>query len=433
MCCWEFQLALHAGMHVNWNVATTGKGAVMAPVAKGKGKGKPPPEASLGLGSEEDRSRDWYCPQCRQRNFVKRLGCFQCKTPRPADYQTACPPKGPEIGGDLNGFVKSYNRKGFGFIMCVGNEQCQDVYYARENLHPLLQNRDISGEHITFELQRGSDGKLVAHKVRPVGTTMNCMTLGDSNHGKGAGKVGTNNEDRSRDWSCDACGERNFVKRNECFKCKSARKNFDESPPRRTFSPHAGSRAVREALRTNLSKSPARRTFSPRDGSRAVREALAGRRSRSRSAARKKKKKKKKKRSRSRSSDESSSSDDRSKRKKKKARKRSRSSSAANSNITLSSDEGPGAPAQESVQAEVNKLLANGGNGGLKTEMDIAKCEALDKLMKLRTVEPKEVRMTEWRSLLRRWHPDKNPENVEVATAVFQFLQKAKPALDAMV
>ena len=31
----------------------------------------------------------------------------------------------------------------------------------------------------------------------------------------------------------------------------------------------------------------------------------------------------------------------------------------------------------------------------------------------------------EWRSLLRSWHPDKNPEKAEVATAVFQFLQKA--------
>ena len=32
----------------------------------------------------------------------------------------------------------------------------------------------------------------------------------------------------------------------------------------------------------------------------------------------------------------------------------------------------------------------------------------------------------EWRSLLRSWHPDKNPEKAEVATAVFQFLQKAR-------
>lgn len=38
--------------------------------------------------------------------------------------------------------------------------------------------------------------------------------------------------------------------------------------------------------------------------------------------------------------------------------------------------------------------------------------------------------MKEWRSLLRAWHPDKNPDRVEVATAVFQFLQKGKLLLD---
>ena len=37
--------------------------------------------------------------------------------------------------------------------------------------------------------------------------------------------------------------------------------------------------------------------------------------------------------------------------------------------------------------------------------------------------------MKEYRELLRQWHPDKNPDKVEVATAVFQFLQKAKPMI----
>jgi len=63
-------------------------------------------------------------------------------------------------------------------------------------------------------------------------------------------------------------------------------------------------------------------------------------------------------------------------------------------------------------------------------EIDKAKAEALEKLLKLKTVEPKEARMKEWRELLRQWHPDKNPQRIEVATAVFQFLQKGKPMLD---
>lgn len=56
--------------------------------------------------------------------------------------------------------------------------------------------------------------------------------------------------------------------------------------------------------------------------------------------------------------------------------------------------------------------------------------DALAKLTKLQGVEPKESRAKEWRLLLRNWHPDKNPERVEVATAVFQFLQKGKTLLN---
>lgn len=56
--------------------------------------------------------------------------------------------------------------------------------------------------------------------------------------------------------------------------------------------------------------------------------------------------------------------------------------------------------------------------------------EALKNLTKLQSVEPKEQRAKEWRLLLRNWHPDKNPDKVEVATAVFQFLQKGKTLLN---
>eukprot|EP00439_Symbiodinium_sp_Y106_P077052 s1297_g16.t1 len=48
-----------------------------------------------------------------------------------------------------------------------------------------------------------------------------------------------------------------------------------------------------------------------------------------------------------------------------------------------------------------------------------AKLEALEKLRKLQSVEPKEARAKEWRALLRDWHPDKNPDNIEVAKEVF--------------
>jgi len=56
--------------------------------------------------------------------------------------------------------------------------------------------------------------------------------------------------------------------------------------------------------------------------------------------------------------------------------------------------------------------------------------EVLNKLVDLKKVESKEQRNKEFRALLRAWHPDKNPEKVEVATIVFQFLQKGKKLLE---
>jgi len=54
----------------------------------------------------------------------------------------------------------------------------------------------------------------------------------------------------------------------------------------------------------------------------------------------------------------------------------------------------------------------------------------LAKLTELQKVEPKEQRAKEFRNLLRDWHPDKNPEKKDMATAVFQFLQKGKSLLN---
>jgi len=63
-------------------------------------------------------------------------------------------------------------------------------------------------------------------------------------------------------------------------------------------------------------------------------------------------------------------------------------------------------------------------------DVEKAKAETLQRLLALRKLKPREARTREWRALLREWHPDKNPARVEVATAVFQFLQKGKPMLE---
>jgi curved DNA-binding protein CbpA len=55
--------------------------------------------------------------------------------------------------------------------------------------------------------------------------------------------------------------------------------------------------------------------------------------------------------------------------------------------------------------------------------------DALNQLTAIQKMESKDARSKEFRQLLRNWHPDKNPDKVEVATAVFQFLQKGKRLL----
>ncbi|CAE8628384.1 unnamed protein product [Polarella glacialis] len=119
------------------------------------------------------------------------------------------------------------------------------------------------------------------------------------------------------------------------------------------------------------------------------------------------------------SSSSSSSSPAKKKRKKKKSKKkRSRSSSGSRSSSVK--------PVGEQGSADGEKAATQESN----PEVEDAKKEALEKLMKLKTLEPKEARLKEWRLLLREWHPDKNLQRLEVATAVFQFLQKGKALID---
>jgi len=73
---------------------------------------------------------------------------------------------------------------------------------------------------------------------------------------------------------------------------------------------------------------------------------------------------------------------------------------------------------------------AEGAEGAGNKEVDDAKKDALKKLTTLQKIPDKDMRLKEWRALLRAWHPDKNPDNVELATVVFQFLQKGKALLD---
>lgn len=312
----------------------------------------------------------------------------------------------------MSGMVKSYNRKGFGFILCQAIEQ--DIYFSRESIHPNLQTSDLAGEQIQFEIHRFPDGKLQARNLRALGDVSDfkgSSVSANREYGAGArahlfaNRTNGLEEDRTRDWYCKACGERNFLKRSECYKCKTEKPpELQETPapaapvvapaPKRHLSPHSGSRAVRELMKEQLAGR----------GS-----GIAASRSRSRAENRA-------------SSSSSTSSRKRRKQRKKKTKKGKRSSSSGSSSSSARSRNSPdkgGDDKKDTPAQDSNPVVEN------------AKAEALEKLMKLKLVEPKDQRLKEWRLLLRQWHPDKNPENQEVATAVFQFLQKGKLLIDA--
>lgn len=338
-----------------------------------------------------------------------------------------------ESGKTYTGMVKSYNRKGFGFIMCPLLDQ--DIYFSRESICPQLQTSDLAGEHVTFEVHRFSDGKLQARSLRAVGDVSGFKGPREPPRpqGKGAGLPGKGTpfyggkeeEDRSRDWMCEnkACGERNFVKRFECHKCKAPRPAGSgipeqpavmQPPPRRTLSPHAGSRAMADICRARL----------------AAKGRGGGSRSRSRRRSRSKRRKK-------RSS--SGTSSERKKRKRKdRSKKRHKGSRSGSERPKAKEPRGSSSSSASSSDGAGGKSASAAGGGSKKDKDDAptnpeaekAKGEVLERLLKLREVEPKEERIKRWRALLREWHPDKNLDRAEVATAVFQFLQKGKSLMD---
>jgi len=232
-------------------------------------------------GQGGQKEMDWICTLCKEQNYPKVTTCFKCKTGRQAGAQEVAPRvfgKPPSVGSTLEGMVKSYNKKGFGFIMCLGG-YTQDIFFTRENVSSRLLHPDMPGEQVSFEVAR-EQGKLVAKNVRALGEEIRMgERFGQYGGLKGKGR-GSGEEDGS--WICPMCKEHNFSRRSECFKCKlpkpgapkmegfgaapasapprvpgQPRFAFSDAPPpagagpsepQRNVSPHAGARAIREQL-----------------------------------------------------------------------------------------------------------------------------------------------------------------------------------------
>jgi len=406
-------------------------------------------------GGQPPAEQDWICTLCKEQNYPKVTTCFKCKTGRQAGAQEVAPRvfgKPPSVGSTLEGMVKSYNKKGFGFIMCLGG-YTQDIFFTRENVSSRLLHPDMPGEQVSFEVAR-EQGKLVAKNVRALGEEIRMgERFGQYGGLKGKGR-GSGEEDGS--WICPMCKEHNFSRRSECFKCKLPKPG---APPQQGFggqgfggqgfggqgfgqAPASAPPRVPGQPRFAFSDAPPpaggagpsepQRNVSPHAGARAIREQLMRQRgeggaqgapgSPSDSSDEEKKESKKRKKSSSSNSSSGSSKKKKKKDKKKKKKKRKKRSSSSSASRSKSS----------SVELEVPEKGEASGSAPAapNPEIEKAKSEAIARLQELKSIEPKEERMKRFRALLREWHPDKNLERSGVAKEVFQFLQKGKALME---
>lgn len=326
-------------------------------------------------------------------------GCL----PPMAAAQTEVVGAGGPPGTVLTGTVKSYSSvKGFGFLLHP--DIPQDIWFARESLQPNLRTSDLAGNNMMFELHRTPDGKPQARRLWPCGATIQAAApAGGMSVGVGMG-MGMGIGLGGFPMMCGkgfvaplgkGCG--GVVGRGiPLFGMVRP-----VPQPKRALSPHAGSRAIRKEFKGSADSS---HSAASSKSSRSSKSSVSSKSSSSSSSKSRKKDRKKDKAKSSRSS--SSSAKDRSRSRRKKRRR----------------DAAAGASAAKSMLSKAE--------GETSKELSEAKMEALQKLQALQKVEPKEQRAKEWRALLRNWHPDKNPDKVQVATAVFQFLQKGKKLLD---
>lgn len=374
------------------------------------------------------------------------------------------PPGGPP-GQVKTGTIKSYSVvKGFGFILCPGIPQ--DIYFGRDNLQAELRSSDVAGTEVQFELVRAADGKPQARFLRPVGRGTPAPLHGSPPQSAAAvvAAAAAALSQRAPVAAVGGCfprpgmvfpGRPPFMAR-PLFQPGAINPLFAGRPPGTPLSPTGAPPLwVRPGLTSPVlgaggvggvpgvmgkggiagvppggkPSGDRRRDWSPHAGSRAIRQCTTG------PQAEAKKSEGSRSVSSSRRSSPSSSSPSKSRsrsrkrkrRKKKKSKEKSRSPSESS---TISSSSSSKHGRKKDAGGAAGGAAGGEQNAKESPEIQKAKMEVLEKLKGLQSIEPKETRTKQFRDLLRTWHPDKNPDNLEVATAVFQFLQKGKSLLN---
>ena len=214
---------------------------------------------SIGPQTEEI---PWMCGMCNTENTPKRILCFECSghrervevrnraaESRMSGGQVPPPPAHTRFSPGVRDAPRPYQ----GGMMGDPNQDwlCS---VCNNNNHP--QRRKC-----TICLRPRNEVEAVYPRETPPWLAMNQSHIRE--HPRGGDPMmppQQRPEDRTKDWACSSCGNRNFAKRKECNRCKKPREEVEdksidyasEEPPVLKRSPDLMPRHQVKAPRVNL-------------------------------------------------------------------------------------------------------------------------------------------------------------------------------------
>lgn len=229
-----------------------------APPVRGPG---PIPSLHNG-GRPEDRTKDWACSSCNNRNFAKREKCNRCGKPREevedksVEYPAEVPPapslKRPPEPLMRSGHWSGPGRRSLPPPMPRQEDLSNDWVCSKCNINCFakktncfrcgkpraeVENRDADVRQFERQVSeplaafppRPQQQSIPGHNLRLNNSSWNDFSPRQSGWQRPPEKKRKwVDEDKSNDWNCKVCKINNFAKRKSCFSCSKNRDEVEE-------------------------------------------------------------------------------------------------------------------------------------------------------------------------------------------------------------
>ena len=189
----------------------------------------------------EDRSQDWKCTSCDNRNFAKRKVCNQCKKPRdevedknakfdneeiqvrkrPAESMMRSNIKHTRFDGKPEDLTNDWVCGNCDINCFAKKTHCFRCNQPREE----VENKNTNA--LQFERPMVSYPSNPAPRIAGHNLQMNSNYGFSERRPQERPKKKWIEEDKTNDWACKVCEINNFAKRKNCFKCKAAREECE--------------------------------------------------------------------------------------------------------------------------------------------------------------------------------------------------------------